>query len=228
MYEVDGKPMVRHVVELALRLHSVRIIVVVGYQREIVVSYFQNALPGKVEFAEQREQLGTGHAVMQTESALQNFSGDVIVLSGDVPLLTQAALERLRECHQRERVVATILTAEIDDPTGYGRIVRSEKGLVTGIVEERDANVNIKKIREINSGIYIFQRAPLFEALKQLSPHNAQNEYYLTDVFQYFWYRQFPVAAIMTDDFNEIRGVNTFDQLQEADRIFRLRIVNNN
>ncbi len=225
MYEVDGKPMVHHVVDLALRLHSTRIIVVVGYQREIVVGYLQKTYSGRVEFAEQREQRGTGHAVMQAEPILGNFSGDIIVLSGDVPLLRQSTIERLQECHRREQATATILTADIDNPTGYGRIVRSEKGLVESIVEERDADESTKKIHEINSGIYIFQHAALFEALKHVSPHNAQNEYYLTDVFQYFWNKKLRVAAVKAGDFDEVRGVNTFEQLEETCKIFTSRLV---
>jgi len=223
MYEVDGKPLIRHVVELALKLKSARTIVVVGYQYKTVVEYLQKTFPGRVEFAEQSDQLGTGHAVMQTESALRDFSGDVIVLSGDAPLLTQATIERLQEYHQRERAVATILTADIDDPKSYGRIVRTEKGLVESIVEERDADEETKKIHEINSGIYIFQRSVLFDALKHISPHNAQNEYYLTDVFKYFWTCGLKVAAMKTGDFNEILGVNTFEQLEEAQQFFNAR-----
>lgn len=226
MYEVNGKPLIGYVVELALRLKSARIIVVVGYRRETVIEYLRKTFPGKIEFVEQREQLGTGHAVMQTESTLRNFPGDVIVLSGDVPLLTPAALERLQECHRRNRTVATILTADIDDPKGYGRIISSKNGLVESIIEERDADEETRKIREINSGIYIFQCSPLLEALKHILPHNAQNEYYLTDVFKYFWNCGLPVAAVKSDDFNEIRGVNTFEQLKESERILTLRNVN--
>jgi UDP-N-acetylglucosamine diphosphorylase/glucosamine-1-phosphate N-acetyltransferase len=225
MYDVDGKPMVHHVVDLALRLRSTRIIVVVGYQLETVVGYLQKTFPGKVEFAEQIEQRGTGHAVMQTEPVLGNFSGDVMVLSGDVPLLRQSTIEQLQECQAREQATATILTADIDNPTGYGRIVRSGEGLVESITEERDADQTIRKIREINTGIYIFRHAALFEALKHISPHNAQNEYYLTDVFQYFWNKRLRVAAVKACDFDEVRGVNTFEQLEETRKIFTSRLV---
>jgi UDP-N-acetylglucosamine diphosphorylase/glucosamine-1-phosphate N-acetyltransferase len=225
MYEVDGKPMVHHVVDLALRLHSSRIIVVAGYQLETVAGYLQKTFPGRVEIAEQREQRGTGHAVMQAEPVLGNFQGDIIVLSGDVPLLRQSTIEQLQDCHRNEQATATILTADIDTPTGYGRIVRSGEGLVESITEERDADEIIKKIREINSGIYIFQHAALFEALKHVSPHNAQNEYYLTDVFQYFRNKKLRVAAVKANDFDEVRGVNTFEQLEETRKIFTSRLV---
>jgi UDP-N-acetylglucosamine pyrophosphorylase len=218
--------MVHHVVDLALRLHSNRIIVIVGYQLDTVVGYLQKAFQGRVEIAEQREQRGTGHAVMQSEPVLGTFSGEVIVLSGDVPLLRQSTIERLQESHRKEKAAATILTADIDDPKGYGRVVRSDKGLVVGIVEERDADEETKKIREINSGIYIFQHTALFEALKHISPHNAQNEYYLTDVFKYFWSKGLPIAAVKAGDFDEVRGVNTFDQLEETRQIYASRIAN--
>ncbi len=223
MYEVDGKPLVQHVVELALRLKSARTIIVVGYQRETIIEHLQKFFPGQVEYVEQAEQRGTGHAIMQTGPALRDFSGDVIVLSGDVPLLKQATIERLQECHRRERAVATILTADIDDPKGYGRIIRSGKGLVESIVEERDADEQTKKLHEINSGIYVFQHSALFDALKHISPHNAQHEYYLTDVFKYFWDHGLTVAAVKADNFDEIRGVNTFEQLEDAQRVFDTR-----
>jgi len=225
MYEVDGKPMVHHVVDLALRLHSARIVVIAGYQIETVVGYLQKAFQDRVEIAEQREQRGTGHAVMQSEPVLGSFAGDVIVLSGDVPLLRKSTIERLQECHRKEKATATILTADIDDPKGYGRVVRSDSGLVTGIVEERDADEKTKIICEINSGIYIFRHAALFEALKHISPNNAQNEYYLTDVFKYFWSKGLPIAAVKAGDFDEVRGVNTFDQLEETRQIYASRMA---
>jgi len=216
MYTLNGQPMIDHVVELALNLRSARTVVVVGHRKEVVINHILNRVSRDVEFAEQEKQLGTGHAVMQTEKALAGFEGDVLVLSGDVPLLTKETMMRFIEHHYETGAVATILTAEIDDPTGYGRIIRNGDGTVRKIVEHRDATPQEREIREINSGIYLFDKKHLFEALRHIEPHNVQNEYYLTDVFEYFWKHNLKVAALKARDFDEIRGVNTVEQLEKA------------
>jgi len=218
MFEVAGKPMIEHVVDLAVALHSLRTIAIVGFQREAVMKYLKS-VAATVEFAVQDPQLGTGHAVMQTKSLLSDFRGDVLVLSGDVPLLTVSTIRDLISYHHQRKAVATILTADLDDPTGYGRILRDVEDHVVGIVEHRDASDEQKKEREINSGIYIFDNEHMFDALAHINPHNAQNEYYLTDVFGYYWKHAMKVAAKKVDDFNEIRGVNTVAQLEEANEV---------
>ncbi len=223
MYEVDGKPMVRHVVETAQRIGSSRIIVIVGHQRQSVIEYLRKTFGDGVGFAEQVEQRGTGHAIMQTGPLLKDFDGDVIVLSGDVPLLRQSTLEELQACHRRENAAATILTADVGDPKGYGRMVRSADGSVERIVEERDADEATRRIREINSGIYIFRRPVLFDALSKITPQNSQNEYYLTDVFHHIRAAGLRIAALKAADFDELRGVNTVEQLEEIRKIFERR-----
>jgi len=222
MYTVNGRPMIEHVVELALALNSMRTIVIVGHQKEDVIEHVKRVSNG-VEFAEQREQLGTGHAVMQAEEPLRNFEGDVLVLSGDVPLLTLETMKQLIDHHYRSSAVATILTADLDYPTGYGRIIRNSDGSVDRIVEEKDATPEEKKITEINSGIYLFNKAKLFEALKHISPDNAQGEYYLTDVFYYFSHHNMRICAVKARNFDEVRGVNTVEQLETAQEVFRKR-----
>ncbi|MFA6468684.1 MAG: sugar phosphate nucleotidyltransferase [Bacteroidota bacterium] len=222
MFEVLGKPMVQHVVETAQSLGSDRIITVIGFQRESVAAYLKKVVP-TVEFAVQDPQLGTGHAVMQAEPFLRNYEGDVIVLSGDVPLLRKETIQKLIDCHHENNAAGTILTAKLDDPTGYGRILRSDNNYVLGIMEQKDATDEQRKIDEINSGIYIFDTPHLFAALQHINPHNAQNEYYLTDVFAHFWKQKLVVAAMMAEDANEIRGVNTVEQLQEAENVLKSR-----
>lgn len=222
MFEVGGKPMIEHVVDLAVALRSLRTIAIVGFQRESVMSHL-GRVSSSVEFAVQDPQLGTGHAVMQTKALLSDFKGDVLVLSGDVPLLTASTIRDLISHHHWKKAVATILTADLDDPAGYGRILRDAEGHVIGIVEHRDAADEQKKVREINSGIYIFDNEHMFDALNHINPHNAQSEYYLTDVFGYYWKHGMRVAAKKADDFNEIRGVNTVAQLEEANEILRKR-----
>ncbi|MGA9408097.1 MAG: sugar phosphate nucleotidyltransferase [Bacteroidota bacterium] len=222
MFEVAGKPMIQHVVDLAAALNSSRTIAVVGYYRDSVTAYLHRTAPS-VEFAVQEPQLGTGHAVMQTKNLLKNFQGDVLVLSGDVPLLHEPTIRELIQFHRHVGAVATILTADLDDPGGYGRILRGEGGHVVGIVEHKDATDDQRKVREINSGIYIFDNAHLFDALGHINTHNIQNEYYLTDVFAYYWKHGMNVAAKKAPDFDQVRGVNTAEQLEEANEILRKR-----
>ena len=218
MYEILGKPMVHYVVDLAYNLKADNVIVIVGYKREAVIDYISKSYP-KIEIAVQAEQLGTGHAVMQTETALKGFSGDVIVLSGDVPLLTAKSMQQLIDHHFKTQASATILTAQIDDPTGYGRIIRNDDGSVKKIVEHKDAAEVERQVKEINSGIYIFDKQKLFTGLQQITPHNVQKEYYLTDVFEYFWKNRWRVSALKAADVDEIRGINTLEQLKEAETI---------
>lgn len=222
MFEVFGKPMIQHVVELAQALGSERVIAIVGFQRESVISYLTTASPF-VEFAVQDPQLGTGHAVMQTESALASFDGDVLVLSGDVPLLRTETIHRLVDEHHAADAVATILTTVIDDPTGYGRVLRDVDGSVLGVVEHKDASEDERMVKEINSGIYVFDAKHLFDALHHITPHNVQNEYYLPDAFLYFKKEHMPIAAVIAEDSNEIRGVNTVEQLAEVEMALRRR-----
>jgi UDP-N-acetylglucosamine diphosphorylase/glucosamine-1-phosphate N-acetyltransferase len=222
MYKVNGKPMIDHVIELAHRLNSLSVIVVVGFKREVVINHVKERFGNTVLFVVQKEQLGTGHAVMQTQEILKDFVGDVLVLSGDVPLLTLPTMNDLLKAHQTSDSVMTVLTATIDDPTGYGRIIRLPDGSVDRIVEEKDSSPEEKKINEINSGIYVFKRKELFDALHHIKPDNAQHEYYLTDVLGYFTHHKMKVSAVLAKHFDEIRGVNTISQLNEAERALRL------
>lgn len=222
MFEVCEIPMIEHVVRLAYDVKSSRVVVIVGFKRESVVDHVSKVAPG-VEYAVQEPQLGTGHAIMQTEHLLSEYDGDVLVLSGDVPLLQESTIDSLIAHHHASGAVATILTADVDDPTGYGRVVRNGNGYVESIVEHRDASPEQLLVREINSGIYIFNSKLLYDALHHITSHNAQNEYYLTDVFGYFWKHTMSVSALKAQDHNEIRGINTIDQLSEAESVLTSR-----
>lgn len=215
MYTVGTMPMVEHVVRLALGLHAERTIVIVGWQKDTVIHHLSRSVPSAL-CIEQSPQLGTGHAVLQAEKALEDFSGDVLVLSGDVPLLRATTVESLVQAHRNSGADASVLTTILDDATGYGRIVRDANGRVTGIVEQKDATEEQLKIREINTGIYVFKRNSLFDGLMHITPNNAQKEYYLTDVFGYYWKNELPVSAVVCHDPLEVRGVNTVAQLEEA------------
>ena len=218
MYEINGKPMIEYVVELAAKLQVNRILVVVGWQKDSVIEVISKTYPS-AEFVEQREQLGTGHAVLQAMGPLKDFDADVLLLSGDVPLLTEKTVKALIGYHRTSEASATILTAELDDPTGYGRIIRGEENSVEKIVEQKDASKKELAIREINSGIYIFDKQKLFECLPQISTDNAQGEYYLTDIFQLFWKNKWQVSAVKAVDSVEIFGINDVQQLEEAKKL---------
>ncbi|MGE5316242.1 MAG: sugar phosphate nucleotidyltransferase [Acidobacteriota bacterium] len=222
MFEVCEIPMIEHVVRLAYDIHSSRVVVIVGFKRESVIEHVTKVAP-LVEYAVQEPQLGTGHAIMQTEALLGSYDGDVLVLSGDVPLLQEKTIEDMISHHHASEAAATILTADVDDPTGYGRVLRNGNGYVEAIVEHRDATPEQLAVKEINSGIYIFNAKMLYDALHHIDAHNAQNEYYLTDVFGYFWKHTMPVSAVKAVDHNEIRGINTIDQLVEAESVLVAR-----
>ncbi len=187
-----------------------------------MIAHLRKTSPA-VECVVQEPQLGTGHAVVQARTPLAGFSGDVLVLSGDVALLRVSTVQSLLKFHREGNAVATILTADIDDPTGYGRILRDDHKLVVGIVEQKDATEQQRLVREINSGIYVFDSPRLFEALDHITTDNVQKEYYLTDVFGYYRKHGMKVTAMKTKDFNEIRGVNTVAQLEEANVLLHNR-----
>jgi UDP-N-acetylglucosamine diphosphorylase/glucosamine-1-phosphate N-acetyltransferase len=224
MYEILGKPMIHYVVDLAYELKTDRIIAIVGYQREDVMKYLRRTHPN-VEFAVQADQLGTGHAVMQTEQTLRTFDGEVVVLSGDVPQLTTKTMSHLIDHHRATKADASILTADFEDPTGYGRIIRNADGSVNRIVEHRDASPEQLMVKEINSGIYVFDSNHLFESTKHISPHNAQNEYYLTDVFEYFGTAHLKVSATKASSVEEIQGINTLAQLEEVRKLMERALM---
>ena len=215
MYELNGKPMIEYVVDLATRLQSQKAFVVVGWQRQSVVDHISKAFP-TVEFVDQTDQRGTGHAVMQATDGLKEFTGDVLVLSGDVPLLAEKTIRSLVGYHRTSEASATILTVELPDPTGYGRIIRNNDGTVKKIVEQKDASKKELAVNEVNSGIYVFDKEKLFEALQHISPNNAQKEYYLTDVFEVFCKNSWKVSAVKAIDAIEVMGINDRIQLQLA------------
>lgn len=222
MFPLKEKPMIQYVVELALKIHSEKIILIVGHQKQAVMDFIKDTFRNdsdKISFASQDEQLGTGHAVMQTKSELENFEGDTLILSGDVPLLRFETVEKFLSFHNANGFSASLLSANFENPFGYGRIVRDENGNFIDIVEEKDADNEIKKISEINSGIYIVDNKNLFEALKTLKTDNAQGEYYLTDIFNYFKDNNMKIGAVPTENNMEITGVNTVEQLEEMEKM---------
>ncbi|MEA2076441.1 MAG: NTP transferase domain-containing protein [Candidatus Marinimicrobia bacterium] len=214
LHKVLGETMVARVVAQAEEVGSIRTVVVIGHKKELV----EEELAGKeVDFAVQAVQLGTGHAVMMAGPVLEDFNGDVLILAGDVPLLTSATLKKLIKTHRKEEADATVLSAVFDDPYGYGRIVRTPEGNYSHSVEEKDANDEIRKIKEINSGIYLFKSELLFHYLRFIGTDNVQGEYYLTDVLPMMRKDNKNIALQIADDPDEIQGVNTVDQLREVE-----------
>ena len=215
LHAVGGRPMVLHVVEAVRAIGASPVIVVTGYEAERVESACAGA---DVAFARQSEQLGTGHAVMQTESRLAAHAGTVIVLNGDVPGLRPQTITRFVNYHASQQAAATVLTAMLEDPSGYGRIVRDRDGHLLRIVEDRDATPEQRAIREINSGLFCFSARELFSALRRVTRRNAQNEYYLTDVIGLLASEGKRVAAWCIEDPREVAGVNNPDELDAVRR----------
>lgn len=217
LHSVGGATLVGHVLRAALPV-SKDVLVVVGHQAEQVKAL----LPG-VAFVEQKEQLGTGHALMCAREALADFSGDLLVLPGDVPLVRTETLQEFVRFHRDGGFMASVLTAEIGNPHGYGRIVRRNDNEVASIVEHRDASADVLKITEINSSIYVFNTPALFEALSKVQNKNAQAEYYLTDVIGILASEKKKVGAWKAPHSEEILGINTRQELAATDRIMRRR-----
>ncbi|WP_160725678.1 bifunctional UDP-N-acetylglucosamine diphosphorylase/glucosamine-1-phosphate N-acetyltransferase GlmU [Bacillus sp. USDA818B3_A] len=220
LHPVCGKPMVQHVVDQITKLNVKEIVTITGHGAEMV----QTQLGDLSQYALQKEQLGTAHAVMQAQELLQGKDGITIVVCGDTPLIKAETMEALFKHHEELNAKATILTAKIDNPTGYGRIIRNEKGLVEKIVEHKDASEEERIINEINTGTYCFDNQALFQALNNVSNDNVQGEYYLPDVIEILKKQGEVVTAFQTDEFEETLGVNDRVALSEAERIMRSRI----
>ncbi len=220
LHRVAGKAMLAYVVEAALALQASPIIPVVGHGADEVRDAMSNQ---DLRFALQAEQLGTGHALLCAEEALNGFSGELLLLCGDVPLLQKKTLQALIDHHRQHAACVTILTADMDNPAGYGRIIRGAEG-VDRIVEEKDATNSERQVREINTGIYLFRAPQVFSLLRDVDKCNAQGEYYLTDVVAAARQAGERVEALLIDDAEEAMGINDQVQLAESGGIMRQRI----
>lgn len=221
LHKVGGKPMLQHVIDAATAAGAQRKVIIVGHEAEMVAEMV--GTQGTI--ALQAEQLGTGHAVMQTAEALKGFSGTALILCGDTPLLDGEELKKFCEAHQASGAAATVLTAIMDDPFGYGRIIRDANGNVQGIVEQKDATDEQKAIREINTGIYCMECPQMFDVLATLTNDNAQGEYYLTDVLQKLNAAGAKVGGVSTADSDMVMGINSRKQLSVAESVMRQRVL---
>jgi bifunctional UDP-N-acetylglucosamine pyrophosphorylase/glucosamine-1-phosphate N-acetyltransferase len=220
LHKVSGKAMVVHVLTQVAQTMPSKIITVVGHGAEAVKAQ----LGERSSYVLQEEQLGTGHAVMQACALLDGKHGETLVISGDTPLLTAQILKELFEHHARSHASATVLTAQADDPAGYGRIIRNHSGAVERIVEQKDATAKEARIQEINTGVYVFDNKLLFSALSELNTNNAQGEYYLTDIIEILKNLGHTVAAFQMSAFEESLGVNDRLALAKANCLMRKRI----
>ncbi|MFE6799120.1 bifunctional UDP-N-acetylglucosamine diphosphorylase/glucosamine-1-phosphate N-acetyltransferase GlmU [Paenibacillus chitinolyticus] len=220
LHSVCGKPMVGHVLDTLEHIQTEKTIVIVGHGAEAVKGY----LGDRAEYALQEQQLGTGHAVLQAKDVIGGEDGVTFVVCGDTPLVRPETLEKMLHLHKEKGAAGTILTAEMTDATGYGRIIRGEGGLVDRIVEQKDCSPEEAAVREINTGTYCFDNRKLFEALENVKNENAQGEYYLTDVVGILKNAGEIVEAYCTPDEAEAIGVNDRIALSEAETLMRQRI----
>jgi len=219
-HKVMGKPMVNWVIEAAHQADITRIVAIIGHGRDIVEPLVQEDCTPVV----QAQQLGTAHAVLCAREALADFEGSVVVLSGDCPLITPKTIQAMCALRESQDAAVVVLTMQEEDPFGYGRIVRDSDGEVLRIVEQKDASPEIAAITECNSGFYCFDARALFDALQQVGSDNAQGEFYLTDVLEISRNAGRKVLALQTDDPIECSGVNTPEQLAQAEADMMLRL----
>tara|TARA_X000000368_G_scaffold392177_1_gene356744 strand:- start:2344 stop:3138 length:795 start_codon:yes stop_codon:yes gene_type:complete len=226
LHELNGKSLINYVLGTALELNPNSITLVVGFQKNRVKNHIKNDIKftdslmrkTNISYVSQDEQLGTGHAVLQMENQLINETGHLLILYGDVPNIKSSTLSPIIDEHIKEDRNATVITATLDNPTGYGRIIRNQNGDLLKIVEEKDCTTDEKKIKEWNPGIYIFKIPQLFSELKRIKSNNAANEYYLTDVIELIKENS-SVQAKKINNPSEVIGINTTTQLNSLENI---------
>nr|VDG62800.1 bifunctional N-acetylglucosamine-1-phosphate uridyltransferase/glucosamine-1-phosphate acetyltransferase [Streptococcus thermophilus] len=228
LHEIGGRSLLSHSLHAAAAIHPAHVVAVVGHQRDQVspaVDAVAEELRIQILQAVQEEQNGTGHAVQIGLTAIPEFTGTVVVTNGDVPLLTAETIEGLVDKHEREEAAVTVLSLEFDNPTGYGRIIRDSAGQVQEIIEEKDANDEQRRVREVNSGVFAFDGAVLRDALTRITSDNAQGELYITDVVAIARHDGKKVGAHIAPDARELAGVNDRVQLAEAGKELNRRLV---
>lgn len=221
LHKLCGSPMLSYVTSAVAAAGVEKTVVVVGYGADLVA----REVEGQAQVALQSEQLGTAHALMQAGPFLRDFPGQLLILCGDTPLIEAGTLAQLVEGHRVAGSAATVLTAEMEDPTGYGRVIRDGLGRVAKIVEQKDASPEEKKVREVNTGIYCFEVAGLFDELNRITPTNAQGEYYLTDLVEIYARKGLTVEAVTLQNPREVTGINDRLQLAEVEQYMRGRVL---
>lgn len=216
LHQLAGKPLVHHVIDIAQSVGSQRVLLIISHKKEMVIETTRDK---NVEWVVQEQPLGTGDAVKSCAEAMSGYDGDVLILSGDVPLLKGDTIREAYDLHKSAFAAATVFTFIPDDATGYGRIIKDDSGALLGIVEHKDATEEQLKIGEVNSGIYFFQSKLLFEALKKVTNDNASGEYYLTDTIHILADENRRMSAYIVKDARETAGVNSREQLIEMEQM---------
>jgi bifunctional UDP-N-acetylglucosamine pyrophosphorylase/glucosamine-1-phosphate N-acetyltransferase len=214
LHPLASRPLLAHVLDSVNPLNPERMVIITGHQSEKVRDVFKTS---SYEFVEQKEQLGTGHAVQQAETALQSFEGTVLILCCDMPFLKTTTLRQLIEKHHDSKAECTLISLKTLEKRDFGRIVRDENGRIQRIVENRDASDEEKLIDEFNSGVYCFNKKFLFNALAEVDNSNSQQEYYLTDTIKWIKEKNLKVESIQTEDSLEILGINSIEDLELAE-----------
>lgn len=221
---IADKPMISYVIDTVKKLNPQKTVIIAGYKREKLINFLE-----KIDFEHtiviQNEQLGTGHAVQQTKEIFQNYKGDILILSGDVPFIKPSTLEQFISLHFENESDLSVLTSSIADATGYGRIIRNRNGEFLKIVEEKDASDEEKKITEFNSGIYLVKSNILFNLLSKVNNNNAQKEYYLTDIISFANDAGYKVNAFKLANYKELLGANTYEELKSLENIYLTKIL---
>ncbi len=215
LHRINDKPIICYLLEMMAKLYLERIVVVVGYKGEMVIDLIKDF---KTEIVWQKEQLGTGHAVSKAEENFRDVDGTLLVAAGDVPFLSKETIEKLFEIHEQNNVAATCLSAKFENPAGYGRIIRGRKASsLLEIIEDKEADPDTKKIKEINSGTFCFDSHELFKMLHRVDDKNAQREYYLTDSIELLIADGKECAVWKVPDPFEVLGINSAEQLKQIE-----------
>jgi bifunctional UDP-N-acetylglucosamine pyrophosphorylase/glucosamine-1-phosphate N-acetyltransferase len=228
LHKLDGRPLISHVCRSALALNPRKVVVIVGHQADEVRAIVEEEFVSdreRIAFVHQREQRGTGDAVIAAESELRGDNRTVLVLSGDVPLIKPGTLIKLIEAHHAAKATCTLLSVRLENPTGYGRVSRNDAGDFVKIVEQKDATDEERQIREINAGLYCFESARLVDGLGRLKPNNAQAEFYLTDVPAILKSDGDRIAIYLHSDAREVSGINTRAELAEFENLLRRNTI---
>lgn len=225
LHKAAGKAIIKHVIYTLDDL-STKVVNVVGHQKDEVKSELEDLQNLDIDYVVQQKQLGTGHAVKQAAEYIDNHSGPVLILYGDTPLLRKETVSKFVEEHQKNKSDLSVMTAIFSDPKGYGRILKNDAEKLTAIVEEKDADEDIKKIKEVNSGVYCVDSSLLSLFLKNMDNNNAQDEYYLTDLIEFAVENGKDINTFTVSDSEEILGINTRRQLADAEKVLRKRIMN--
>ena len=217
LHQVGSKTIIQHVIGALYNAKINDILIVVGFMKEKIIQSLNNK---SIRYVIQKEQLGTGHAVLECKELLKKFDGNILILPGDIPLIKSKLLNTLISSHIKNNYSASILTLKLDNPFGYGRIIRDKHDNLLKIVEEKDAIPIQKKINEVNSGIYIFNSDILIKYLDKIKNQNNQKEYYLTDIFQLLIKANQKINILITEDSNSLKGVNTKKELELLNHIY--------